>query len=145
MFEVISLHSFCTIENKSLNLYILSGHNISKVHFIKLSQLIQQRKCCHFLFVLMGRLHLGNWPGGELGRGPVPRGGCSLSSPHTGQWKLLGITLTLCRLSHRHMPALSGRLSDLCFRLNISLLGWNSFSKVWSQGDRSAHCYLPCA
>ena len=72
MFEVISLHSFCTIENKSLNLYILSGHNINKVHFIKLSQLVQQRKCCHFLFVLTGRLHVGNWPGGELGEGSHP-------------------------------------------------------------------------
>ena len=72
MFEVISLHSFCKIENKSLNLYIHSGHNINKVHFIKLSQLIQQHKCCHFLFVLMGRLHVGNWPGGELGEGSHP-------------------------------------------------------------------------
>ena len=145
MFEVISLHSFCTIENKSLNLYILSGHNINKVHFIKLSQLIQQHKCCHFLFVLMGRLHVGNWPVVSWERGPILPGGCSLSSLHTGQWKLLGVTLALCMLSHRHIPALHGRLSDLCFGLNISLLGWSSFSKVWLQGDRSAHCYLPCA
>ena len=72
MLEAISLHSFCTVENKSLNLYILSGHNINKVHFIKLRQPIQQRESCHFLFVLMGRLHLGSWPGGELGEGSHP-------------------------------------------------------------------------